>query len=406
MREFWRYVESFPEFRAGWGDLLKHMTHQELATAHRAGLLVHRSGRINRVSCGIHGLISICQRWVRYDKGEPFGLCPYRLSSCGRALQPPDNDLRAWELDAEVCALTLQRLLRLQGLIDQQTWLGQPLWSLGHRDEARFFWLLQPHGEGFELLLSLLTNLQTDCWVLVPSWQRINPSLRQSFSVQAMVTLYALEDLVEQHEGEVILTTVPRKALQRPFSNQQRPPAPSPPPPPPLCMLYQRECAPTPLSAEAYEAFAASHEVFDLLIDLQQPKGARGHVVQVRRGQSVEEVVLTATEAYTLAFLMWKQAPLTLGEIAPLRNLSHPIKALERARRLVDEQLHRHAWRFFQTLPEMNGLPLRYHFQPPPGTRWGLVLPTGCFSDPIAEALQKATALHGGHPVNPWALRR
>lgn len=383
MQRFWRYIESFPDFQQGVWSLLRHMTFEELVSLQRAGLIIHRGRRMSQVPCGLYGVISCCSRWIRYDRGQPFAVCQSRSLSCRTDLRPPENDLRAWELDAEVCALTLQRLLGLQGYVNRQMWLSQPLWSLGHREGVHFYWLLQPHGEGFEMLLSMLSNLKTDCWLLVPSWQRVPSGLRQNYSPQTQVSLYAVEDLVELDDGELTLAMTPYKATHRRF-------LPAAVNVPPLCTLYRSGHPPLALDDEAYQAFVERGEVFDLLIDLQRAQQGRGCFAQVMRLQAPVEVSLSTTEAHALGFLMWRQVPLLIREISPLRAISNPLPGLERARRKVDVSTRRNAWQFFQTLSDGYNTPSRYHFQPAPDLRWALVIPDGLFPDDISGPLQQA----------------
>lgn len=372
MDGFLALVESFSDFQLGQADLDTECGFDVAIYLRQCGILVHNGRHVQHLPCGIYKTSQVCCRWVKRFKGELFAVCESRASSCSQDIEPEYRDLKAWELDQEVFAAHIKQLLNLRGILDCKDWLQQPLWYLGNRTQGasveEFYLLLHPGHIGFSMLLAQLSNTQTDCWVLVPTWSHVEQSIRLCYSVHTSITVCALSDLLCFDGRSLFLDCVLRKAQHRLFAKPASTPAP-------FCVLYRDQADVRMMNESDYNQFQHQLNDFSFLLDLQKPKQDGAHVARIVHDGKVLDVSLSVSEAHSLAYLMRHRCPLSARQIKPLQALSSPIQLIERARRKVEIGGRQGHWKYFQTVSAHAYNERRYHFAPISGMRWALVMP-------------------------------
>ncbi len=388
MNHFLHLIESFPDFQMGQSELDSECGPEIVSFLRQSGILVYRGQHVQQISCGLYKSSTVCFRWIKRFRGETFAVCQSRSRACSQQIEPEYKDLRAWELNQEVFAAHIKYLLDLSGTLECKDWLQQPLWYLGHRRQAEryeeFYLLLQPQNVGFAMLLAQLSNTQRDCWVIVPTWAHVEQSLRSCYSVNTSITVCSLTDLLDFGGQNIVLDYTLRKAQHRLFSQPTKEETP-------FCVLYQDHADARLISESEYNDFCHQIHDFGLFIDLQKPKYQGGHLVKIVRDGSIQEVRLSSSEVYTLAFLMRHRSPLSLRQIEPIKDLSSPIQFIERARRKVDWPTPTNPWQYFQTISACGrGSSRGYQFAPVPGAKWALIMPYQAVMDEIAPRTAQA----------------
>lgn len=290
-----------------------------------------------------------------------------------------------WTLNLTGFAQTLARALQLPPPLKPFTWPSErhPVFNLGRTESLVVFFAPRLSHRS---LLTLITSLaarapsRAEVWLLLPTHPLHAYPEPPRVRVAALTDCLSLVDgqfravLPYPHDDDTSQDTPPKNGQPDPFAytpdaDPDNDDEDNTPPTPRLITLSKVRVWGSGRTPGTLGTMATRAQILTELGSLDLCVDAVGHAAWVRRAGRLDRQALTPSRAQILTALMSSPQPLSHAEIPAAAWSRSGTKAVERARKVVDDRAEGD-WRVIKTCGAGH-----YHFAPPPGLRWVLIAP-------------------------------